>query len=73
MIERKPFDYGTAIGEALGPAKTGGTFLGISAVDSLAAGRVPFSKRRFDMAEGTRGEKISNLAAILRDTLRKTR
>lgn len=73
MIQGQPFTYGAALGEAVGPARTGAMFAGISAIDSLAAGKVPFSRRRFEIAEGTRGRKVSDIAAILRDTLRKTR
>ncbi len=41
MIERKPFDYGTAIGEALGPATTAASAYGYYAAGRLRDGYPP--------------------------------
>ncbi len=72
-IEGKPIAFGIAIGEALGPVKTGGMFAGMSAVESLSRGRIPFSKKTFSRAAGTKGEGVAKAAAILHDMLRKAR
>jgi len=41
MIERKPFDYGTAIGEALGPATTAASGYGFYSAGQIGKGRMP--------------------------------
>lgn len=71
IIKGQPFAAGTAIGAAFGPARAAATFAGISTIDSLAAGKVPFSRRTFSVARGTRGRRVADLAAVLRDTLKK--
>jgi len=47
MIERKPFDYGSAIGEAMGPGIGAGKQAGIGLVEQARTGsiRVPFTKK----------------------------
>lgn len=71
IIKGQPFSAGTAIGTAFGPARTGAAFTGLSTIDSLAAGKVPFSKKTFSVAKGAPGKQVSDIAAVLRDTLRK--
>lgn len=73
-IEGKPIAFGTAIGEALGPAK----MYGLSSLDALSAGKYPFPismLRKEGLPTGERAKLsrwVQDMAAAARDSFRKT-
>lgn len=69
MVTGERITFGTAIGEATGPAK----FAGMSALYTIEKGRVPFPfgliRPTFGTAEGSTGRKVADAAIRLRTML----